>query len=130
MEGKEHSSYRGIVNPIFRGSHLEQSIVPAITKAARSQIASSQPTARWTCASGFSTYYPIGVIVQLLDLPMEDVPQFYEWYQMIMDFVSNITGDEEKNRRGMAARAEMGEYLMPKIAERRANPATICSPPW
>ena len=70
----------------------------------------------------FSTYYPIGVIVQLLDLPLEDVPQFYQWYTMIMDFVSNITGDEEKNRRGMAARVEMGEYLMPKIAERRANP--------
>ncbi len=122
MEGKEHSSYRGIVNPIFRGSYLEQSIVPAITKAARQQIGEFLADGEVDLCKRFSTYYPIGVIVQLLDLPMEDVPQFYEWYTMIMDFVSNITGDEEKNRRGMAARAEMGEYLMPKIAERRANP--------
>ena len=91
MEGKEHSSYRGIVNPIFRGSYLEQSIVPAITKAARSQIGEFVADGEVDLCKRFSTHYPIGVIVQLLDLPMEDVPQFYEWYTMIMDFVDSVS---------------------------------------
>jgi pulcherriminic acid synthase len=72
--------------------------------------------------SQFSRRFPVSVIAAMLGLPAADRPQFIEWYSRIMDFVTNYAGDEGVNERGVRARSELTDYLLPLIAERRRSP--------
>ncbi|MFD9667946.1 cytochrome P450 [Rhodococcus sp. NPDC059968] len=58
----------------------------------------------------------------MLDLPRERHEDFSRWYRAFHAFTANLSGDQGVIDRGLAARAEMTEYVLPLIEERRANP--------
>ena len=63
----------------------------------------------------------------MLGLPEDDRPQFIDWYTRLMAFVTNYAADPEVNARGVQAKQELTDYLLPLIAERRTKPARISS---
>ena len=75
-------------------------------------------------AAQFSQKFPISVIAEMLGLPEDDRPQFIDWYTRLMAFVTNYAADPEVNARGVQAKQELTDYLLPLIAERRKKPGT------
>ena len=120
--GAEHSRYRNLVAPFFRGAILESDFMPMIEAQARSMIDRWHADGSCDLVEGLSRYLPIKVIVAMLGLPDEDHPKFQEWYESINRFVSNINQDADIIAEGERTRVEFQEYLMPVIAERRRNP--------
>jgi cytochrome P450 len=122
MEGAEHSAYRRLINPIFRGQFLFDNLAPVMKRRATELAKRIASQGRADIMAEFSNHYPVGVIVELLGLPEEDVPRWYEWYVTIVDFITNFTQDPELIARGTKAKADITEYLDPIIEERRATP--------
>ena len=120
--GAEHSRYRNLVAPFFRGAILESDFMPMIEAQARSMIDQWHADGSCDLVEGLSRYMPIKVIVAMLGLPDEDHPKFQAWYESINRFVSNINQDPDIIAEGEQTRVEFQEYLMPVIAERRRNP--------
>ena len=130
MEGREHTIHRRLLNPFFHGTGLER-FGPTIDKTAR-ELAEpflAEQAARVAAGdadrgevdvvAAFTSRFPIGVIVEMLDLPKADHEKFGRWYQSIMDFLSNLSGAQEPIDRGLRTRQELSDYLLPVIAERR-----------
>jgi len=72
------------------------------------------------------------VIVDMLALPREDLPKFNKWYTSIIAFLSNLSGDADITAAGLQTKEELQAYMLPIIAERRANPgpdllSTMCT---
>jgi cytochrome P450 len=72
------------------------------------------------------------VIVDMLALPKSDHELFHRWYNSIMAFLGNLAQDPDVIAQGLKTKDELQEYMLPKIAERRANPgddllSTLCT---
>ena len=69
----------------------------------------------------FTHQFPISVIEEMLALPKQDHADFERWYGSIMDFLTNLSGEQEPIDRGLRTRQELAEYFLPLIAERRQS---------
>jgi cytochrome P450 len=132
MEGREHTIHRRLLNPFFHGNGLE-SFKPTIEKVVTDLTDPFLQRERREIADGtggrgeveivgeFTAHFPINVIVEMLDLPREDHPNFERWYNAIMAFLSNLSGAQEPIDRGLQTRQELADYILPIIAERRSG---------
>lgn len=120
--GAEHSRYRNLVAPFFRGALLEDRFMPMIREQAKALIDDWRHDGEADLVEGVSRYLPIKVIVAMLGLPDEDHEQFQLWYEAINRFVSNINQDPDIIAEGERTREEFEEYLLPEIAARRTEP--------
>jgi cytochrome P450 len=133
MDGRDHQQQRGLLNPLMHGVNLEnyQPIVQKVIselfmpefEAAAAPIRSGE--AEFGEIDLAATYFqalPISVIIEMLDLPRENRGDFVRWFKDLMAFVANLGGDPEPIARGHKAREELSAFVMPLIAERRANP--------
>ncbi len=132
MEGREHTIHRRLLNPFFHGNGLE-SFKPTIEKVVTDLTDPFLQRERREIADGtrgrgeveivgeFTAHFPINVIVEMLDLPREDHPNFERWYNAIMAFLSNLSGAQEPIDRGLRTRQELADYILPIIAERRSG---------
>lgn len=132
MDGREHSIHRGLVTPAFRGSELTERFVPVMERNAQDLLDAFRDSGEVDLVSQFTTRYPINVIVDMLGLPKSDFALFHRWYSAIMGFLSNLTQDPDVAARGLQAKQELQDYMLPIIAERRANPSddllsTLCT---
>jgi pulcherriminic acid synthase len=132
MDGREHSVHRGLVTPAFRGSELTEKFVPVMEKGARELIDGFRHAGEVDLVDQFTTRFPINVIVDMLALPKADHALFHRWYNSIMAFLSNLSQDPEVIAQGLRTKDELQEYMLPKIAERRAAPrddllSTLCT---
>lgn len=132
MDGREHSVHRGLVTPAFRGSELTEKFVPVMEKNARELIDGFRHAGEVDLVDQFTTRFPINVIVDMLALPKSDHELFHRWYNSIMAFLGNLTQDPDVIAQGLKTKDELQEYMLPKIAERRANPrddllSTLCT---
>jgi pulcherriminic acid synthase len=130
MEGKEHTAHRKLLNPFFHGAGLDR-FRPTIASTARALAEPIIAREAAAVANGersrgeadiayeFTRMFPIGVIVEMLDLPREDHAKFERWYVSIMEFLSNLDGSPEPTEAGLRTRQELADYLLPVIAERR-----------
>lgn len=132
MDGREHATKRAIVAPSFRGRELFGRLTPIIERNAATLI--DDFVARGSCefSSQFSRLFPINVTADMMGLPVEDLETFRGWYTAIIDFLGNLTDDEEVKQAGYRARDAMAEYMLPIIADRRENPqgdllSTLCT---
>jgi cytochrome P450 len=132
MEGRDHSLHRNLIAPAFRGSELTEKFIPVIEQNAVDLIADFADTGRVDLVDQFSLRFPINVIVDMLGLDKSDHDRFHNWYHSIMAFLSNLTGDEQVTADGLQTKADLENYMLPIIAERRANPgddllSTLCT---
>jgi pulcherriminic acid synthase len=132
MDGREHSVHRGLVTPAFRGSELTEKFIPVMEKGARELIDGFRHVGEVDLVDQFTTRFPINVIVDMLALPKSDHVLFHRWYNSIMAFLSNLSQDPEVMAQGLKTKDELQEYMLPKIAERRAAPrddllSTLCT---
>ncbi|MGI9625088.1 MAG: cytochrome P450 [Acidimicrobiales bacterium] len=132
MEGRDHSLHRNLIAPAFRGSELTAKFVPVIAQNAKELIDGFRDTGTVDLVDQFTIRFPINVIVDMLGLDKSDHERFQKWYHSIMEFLSNLSGDEEVMAAGLQTKEELESYMLPIIAERRANPgedllSTLCT---
>lgn len=132
-DGREHARKRAIISPYLRGPGLAQ-WEPIIVRHAATIIGAiversvAELTGRWEggrdvdVVGEFSNLLPAYVIADMLGLPARDLPRFHGWYTSIIAFLSNLGNDPAIRVRGEQTRVELTEYLLPFIAERRADP--------
>jgi pulcherriminic acid synthase len=139
LEGSLHAKNRALLTPHFRGKSLD-ALDDRIHHAAARLLAEIVPRSAATLtgevrdqavdggavdiAAQFSQRFPISVIAEMLGLPQADRPQFIDWYTRLMAFVTNYAADPLVNARGVRAKQELTDYLLPLIAERRRKPGT------
>lgn len=139
MDGLVHAKNRALLTPHFRGHGLEsvhglihgvasriifdvvQGSVPSRAQELADDLERSA-NGPVDLVARFAHRYPIAVIADMLGLPEEDQDRFAAWYGAIMDYVSNLAQDPVIHEAGQLARAELTEYMMPLIAQRRAEP--------
>jgi cytochrome P450 len=124
MDGREHATHRNLLTPSFRGRDLQQKFVPVIASNAAELIEGFRHAGEVDFVQRFARLFPITVIVDMLALPRADLEKFHSWYTSIIDFLSNLSGDPEVTARGLQTKEELEAYMLPIIAERRANPGT------
>ncbi|GGN32167.1 pulcherriminic acid synthase [Actinoplanes campanulatus] len=122
MDGREHSIHRRLVTPAFKGSELTTKFVPVIRRNSRELLDAFRDDGEVELVDAFTTRFPINVIVDMLGLPKSDHDLFRRWYTSIIGFLSNLTQDETVAANGMRTRDELEAYMLPRIAERRAEP--------
>jgi pulcherriminic acid synthase len=123
MGGHEHAVNRALITPTLRGKYLE-SFTPQVESNAVSMIDKFRHRGEVELIEEFTKWYPINVVVDMLDLPLADMPIFHNWYSSLMAFLSNLTRDPDIHEWGMRTQKEFPEYMMPVIAERRRHPGT------
>ncbi|MDH2427279.1 cytochrome P450 [Sphaerisporangium sp. TRM90804] len=124
MDGAEHAGHHKMFGPALRGRDLHERVIPSIELAAAELIDRFEEAGEVDLVGDFAKWLPINVMATLLGLPDEDRPRFQRWYTALMARMSNFGQDEEVERAGSAARAELDAYLTPIIHERRDKPGT------
>ncbi|GIF41454.1 cytochrome P450 [Actinoplanes xinjiangensis] len=122
MDGREHSVHRRLVTPAFRGGELTARFVPVMRRNTTELLDAFRHTGEVDLVDAFTTRYPINVIVDMLGLPRSDHVLFHRWYTSMVAFLANLTQDPEVAAAGLRTRDELAEYLLPRIAERGADP--------
>jgi cytochrome P450 len=123
MSGREHTVNRQLVSPALRGNYLQE-LLPEVDALATEMIDGFRDSGRVDLVEAFTKWFPINVIVKMLDLPREDLPKFHDWYSSLMAFLSNLTSDPAIHEWGMRTQRDYPAYILPIIAERRRNPGT------
>ena len=112
----EHTQYRALVSPAFRPSRIRAMEAP-IRARARS-LFDELPLGEAVDVVGRLTVpYPLMVISDLLGVPAEDWPRFFEWSEAT---IPGATDWSDERRAELTD--EMHRYFMALIAERRSAP--------
>lgn len=123
MGGREHVVHRQLVAPTLRGSYLQE-LIPQVDEIATEMIDALEPGESVDLIENFTKWFPINVIVRMLDLPKQDLPKFHDWYSSLMAFLGNLTQDPDIHAWGMRTQKDFPDYMLPLIAERRKNPGS------
>ncbi len=114
MDGKEHQKHRQIVQYAFHfksiaglESYMRSVVDELIDRFARDGEAD--------LVEQFAEPFPIRVIAKIAGVPIEDFDQFKRW-------ALDIIGYSKDRARGLAARRAIERFLLPIIAQRRADP--------
>ena len=122
MEGRNHSRYRNLVAPEFRGRVLEENFLPVIERNSAELLDAWRNDGHVDFVQQYTTWFPVKVIVDMLGLPASDHALFHRWYTTINVYLANLAGDAEINAAGEQVREDLEAYMLPVIADRRANP--------
>jgi pulcherriminic acid synthase len=123
MAGREHSVNRQLITPALRGRYLD-SFFPRVHQNAQDMISRFRGDGKVELIEQFTKWFPINVIVDMLELPHTDLPKFHNWYSSLMAYLSNLTRDPDIQEWGMRTQREYPEYILPIIAARRAQPGS------
>ncbi len=115
MDGSEHMQHRSLVAQAFRPALLQRWADELIRPLADELIDGFASRGSAELISEFAYDYPVRVIARILGLPDEDYHTFHRWAMAIIAF--HVDYD-----RGLAASAELREYLKPLLDDRRDNP--------
>jgi pulcherriminic acid synthase len=121
MSGREHTINRKLVTPALRGNYLNE-LLPQVDQIAAEMVSQFPETGTVDLVESFTKWFPINVIVRMLDLPKGDLPKFYDWYSSLMAFLSNLTNDPGIHEWGVRTQRDFPAYMLPLIAERRRTP--------
>jgi cytochrome P450 len=132
MDGKRHTAMRALVSPYVYTSGLErfadtiercaQSLILPLLEREATAVAKNEKTrAELDFVSEFTSSYPVDLMARIMGLPDRDFGRFREWYGAWIDSLANLTGDPDRHARGLRAKREFGEYILPLITQRRAT---------
>jgi pulcherriminic acid synthase len=132
MDGREHAVHRSLVVPAFRGKVLQEKYVPAIRSNAKELVDRFKDEGRVELVDQFASRFPINTIVDMLGLPKSDHDRFHYWYTTIIAFFYNLAGDPAIIEQGMKMKADLADYMIPIINQRRESPgddllSTLCT---
>ncbi|MCP9210868.1 cytochrome P450 [Streptomyces sp. NEAU-Y11] len=120
MSGHEHTVRRALVAPVFRGTSLQEKLLPVIERNAGELIDGFRDTGRVELVSQFAGRFPVHVIVDMMGLDRGDHDTFQRWYRSVVAFLGNLSRDPEVAAEGLRTREEFAAYLLPVIRRRRA----------
>ena len=116
--GDHHRWLRNVIAGQFVGQKLND-FLPVIDLIAQELIDTFKDKGEVELVSAFSNQFPIRVISNMLGLPREDEDMFVGWYQAL---IAGLGFGGEHLARGIAARNEMWDYLVPLIEQRTKEP--------
>lgn len=133
MDGREHARKRALVSPHFRGRGAEKwdgviaqncarLVDGVVEKATKTLVDEFRPGATVDICADFANHLPIAVIADVLGLPRDDQPQFFDWYTAMIGFLSNLAQDQAVADAGVRAKGEFDDYIIPVIEQRRREP--------
>jgi cytochrome P450 len=117
MDPPEHRNMRSLVNKVFTPRAIE-GMRPMVTDTIDRYITKADPD-RFDVVGGFSAFFPVEVITQMLGVPTEYRQQVREWVDTSLH---REPGQIEMSEEGMQAVAESMALFYQLIQERRAEP--------
>jgi cytochrome P450 len=108
----DHTYYRTMLNPIFAPGSVAK-MEETVRDAAKACVATFKDKSGCEFIDEFASPYPVGVVLDLLDLPKERMKNFLEWEHMILH-----SGEFESMQAGVR---HVSTYLREVIAERKDN---------
>lgn len=112
----EHTRYRTLVWPAFAPSRM-RALEPRIRQRAVGLIDRITSGEAFDVVETVAIEYPLMIIAELLGIPDEDWPRFYEWSEASIPQDDGLTEAQRAE-----ARAEMQRYLMEVTTARRGDP--------
>ena len=115
MDGKEHTRHRMLIQQIFVPRNLDR-LEPVLAGLVHEIVDRFADRRSADLVADFTEQFPVQVMAHLTGIPRKDHPQFQRWAIDIIGFPKDL-------QKGLAAAEALRQYLLPIIAERRANPA-------
>ncbi len=120
LDGDEHLQWRQQLGPRFSPkavAQMEDKVRRRAVELVEGILAKG--TASCDFMNEFAFQYPTSIFLDLMGLPIDDLPQFMEWEHEILHVAAS--GEEASRRRGIAM-ASVIEYFSVIIAARRESP--------
>ena len=111
-----HTRYRRLVQPAFAPSVM-RALDAAITARARAAVAALPADEPVDVVAELAVPFPLRVISDLLGIPEDDWPRFYEWSEAAIPGATDWPPERTAELMG-----EMVSYLLAAAATRRADP--------
>lgn len=111
-----HTRYRRLVQPAFAPSVM-RALDAAITQRARAAVAALPAGEPVDVVAELAVPFPLRVISDLLGIPEDDWPRFYEWSEAAIPGATDWPPERTAELMG-----EMVTYLLATAAARRADP--------
>ncbi len=111
-----HTRYRALVQPGFRPSFM-RALEDGIRDRARALVDRIEPGVPIDVVAELAVPLPLQVISDLLGVPEEEWPRFFEWSEAVIPGATDWSEDERA-----ALSAEMVQYLLAAAADRRRSP--------
>ena len=111
-----HTRYRRLVQPAFAPSVM-RALDAAITARARAAVAALPAGQPVDVVTELAVPFPLRVISDLLGIPEDDWPRFYEWSEAAIPGATDWPPERTAELMG-----EMVSYLLATAAARRADP--------
>ncbi|MBN2624620.1 MAG: cytochrome P450 [Acidimicrobiales bacterium] len=111
-----HTRYRKLVQPAFAPSVM-RALEDAITARARAAVAALPAGEPVDVVAELAVPFPLRVISDLLGIPEDDWPRFYEWSEAAIPGATDWPPERTAELMG-----EMVTYLLATAAARRADP--------
>ena len=111
-----HTRYRRLVQPAFAPSVM-RALDVAITERARRAVAALPAGEPVDVVAELAVPFPLRVISDLLGIPEDDWPRFYEWSEAAIPGATDWPPERTAELMG-----EMVTYLLATAAARRADP--------
>jgi len=115
MDEPEHGRYRALVSKAFSPKAVARWETDLAERVGSSLIDDFAGNGKAELVNEFTFPYPAQIIAGLLGLPQEDFAKFQRWSISQLAFGINPERAAEATR-------ELGEYLVPILADRRENP--------
>jgi cytochrome P450 len=111
-----HTRYRRLVQPAFAPSVM-RALDAAVTERARRAVAALPAGAPVDVVADLAVPFPLRVISDLLGIPEDDWPRFFEWSEAAIPGATDWPEERKDELMG-----EMVTYLLATAAARRADP--------
>ena len=115
MDEPEHGRYRALVSKAFSPKAVARWETDLAERVGSRLIDDFAGNGKAELVNEFTFPYPAQIIAGLLGLPQEDFAKFQRWSISQLAFGINPERAAEATR-------ELGEYLVPILADRRENP--------
>ncbi|HEX8803160.1 MAG TPA: cytochrome P450 [Acidimicrobiales bacterium] len=111
-----HSRYRKLVQPAFSPSTM-RALDPVITARAEAAVAALPAGGPIDVVADLAVPFPLQVIADLLGIPEDDWPRFYDWSEAAIPGATDWPPERVAELMG-----EMVTYLVETASARRADP--------
>jgi cytochrome P450 len=112
LDPPEHPKFRAIMNPIFSPARMKR-LEGKVRDLARELAAKCAAKRECDFVEDFAKPFPVGIFLDLMGLPKENMSRFLEWEALIMR--------DKQTRAG--AMQQVSRYLRDLVTERRRSPS-------